>query len=82
MSTSNKLAIAALTGLFATSMLAASPSFASEGEAKNGCKGKEVVQEKASCKTADATHEKNSCKAAEKDEKNSCKGKDAEGSKK
>jgi hypothetical protein len=72
----NKLAAAALVGLFTAGALVASPSFAGEDKAactgKSGCNGKPKA-EKANCKTADGK-EKHACKGA-----NSCKGNGADG---
>ena len=77
---SNKLASAALAGLFATTVLVASNSFADDA-AKSGCHGKDGKKiEKANCKTADGKEKhackgKNSCKGQGSDGKNACKGK-------
>lgn len=73
----NKLATAALAGLFATTMMVASNSFADDS-AKASCNGKKM--EKANCKTADGKEKhackgKNSCKNQGASGKNSCKGK-------
>ena len=78
--TSKKLAAAALTGLFAAGMLAASPAFAGAGE-KSSCEGKaKAATEKANCKTAEGKEKHackghNSCKGSGGDGKNECKGK-------
>ncbi len=79
----NKLASAALAGLFATSVLVASNSFADDA-AKSSCAGKDAKKtEKAGCKTSTESKEKhsckgkNSCKGQEKGEKHSCKGKNS-----
>lgn len=70
---SNKIARAALAGLFAASVLTASNSFAADSS-KSGCNGKDGSHmEKSGCKTADGK-EKHSCKG-----KNSCKGQGASG---
>lgn len=82
MTKTQKLATAALTGLFAASMLAASPSFAAD-EGKASCTGKDHAKmEKANCKTADGKEKHackglNSCKGNGADGKNACKGKGA-----
>jgi hypothetical protein len=69
MTTTHKLASAALVGLLTAGLLAAQPAFAGEHEkgscaSKNGCKGK-------------AAAEKSACKGHDMD-KASCKGKEAE----
>ena len=80
MTTSKKLATAALAGLFAASLMAAAPAFATEGDKAN-CTGKDKAHaEKANCKTADGKEKhackgKNSCKGNGGDGKNACKGK-------
>ena len=80
MTTSKKLATAALTGLFTASLMAAAPAFANDSEKAN-CKGKDKAHaEKANCKTADGKEKhackgKNSCKGNGADGKNACKGK-------
>lgn len=84
MTSSKKLAAAALAGLFTAGMLAAAPAFAGEGEkgsckGASGCKGKSAM-EKANCKTADGKEKHackglNSCKGNGADGKNECKGK-------
>lgn len=75
---SNKLASAALAGLFATTVFVASNSFADDAD-KSSCSGK-TKMEKANCKTVDGKEKhsckgKNSCKSQGADSKNSCKGK-------
>ena len=76
MTTTKKLATAALAGLFTVSLIAASPAFANE-------EGKDTTKaEKANCKTADGKEKhackgKNSCKGQGADGKNACKGKGA-----
>lgn len=77
MTKTSKLAAAALTGLFAVSVLVAAPAFANEGKAS--CTGK-AAAEKANCKTADGKEKHackglNSCKGQGADGKNACKGK-------
>lgn len=80
MTTSKKLATAALAGLFTATLAAAVPAFAAD-EGKAGCKGKDKAHaEKANCKTADGKEKhackgKNSCKGNGADGKNACKGK-------
>lgn len=80
MTKTQKLATAALTGLFTLGIAAASPAFAGE-EGKAGCNGKDNSKmEKANCKTADGKEKhackgKNSCKGNGSDGKNACKGK-------
>lgn len=80
MTTSKKLATAALAGLLSTSFAIAAPAFAADGD-KAGCTGKDKVKaEKANCKTADGKEKhackgKNSCKGNGGDGKNACKGK-------
>lgn len=74
MTTSKKLAAAALAGLFTVGVMAGAPAFAAE-EGKDGAK-----MEKANCKTADGKEKhackgKNSCKGNGADGKNECKGK-------
>jgi len=75
-----KLAAAALAGLFATTTLVATQSFAAD-EAKSSCNGKDKAHgEKANCKTAEGKEKhackgKNSCKGNGSDGKNACKGK-------
>lgn len=77
---SNKLVSAALAGLFATTVLVASDSFADDA-AKSSCNGKDGKKmEKAKCKTADGKEKHackgmNSCKGQGKGGKNACKGK-------
>ncbi len=83
MSTSKKLAAAALTGLFTASIMTSSSAFAgSQGKASckssNGCKGN-AAKEKANCKTADGKEKHackglNSCAGNGSDGKNTCKG--------
>lgn len=78
MTTSKKLATAALAGLLTASLMAATPAFAAD-EGKASCKGK-AHAEKANCKTADGKEKhackgKNSCKGNGGDGKNACKGK-------
>ena len=75
----NKLATAALAGLLATSILAASNSFAAH-DSKSSCTGKDSKVEKANCKTADGKEKhackgKNACKGQGSSGKNACKGK-------
>ncbi len=86
MTTTTKLASAALAGLLTASLLAATPAFAGEHDkgacnGKSGCKGK-AKAEKSECKGKAAT-EKASCKGEDKaKEASSCTGKDkAEGEK-
>ncbi len=80
MKTTNKLAAAALLGLFTASVMTATPAFAGE-ENKSGCHGKDDTKmEKANCKTADGKEKhackgKNACKGQGGDGKNACKGK-------
>ena len=80
MTTTKKLATAALAGLFTASLISAAPAFAGE-EGKASCTGKDKVKaEKANCKTADGKEKhsckgKNSCKGNGGDGKNECKGK-------
>ena len=80
MKTTNKLAAAALLGLFTASVMTAIPAFAGE-ESKSGCHGKDDTKmEKANCKTADGKEKhackgKNACKGQGGDGKNACKGK-------
>jgi len=79
MTTTKKLATAALAGLFTASLVAAAPAFAGE-EGKSSCTGKDKpAAEKANCKTADGKEKhackgKNSCKGNGADGKNACKG--------
>lgn len=81
MTTTTKLATAALAGLMAVGMLVAQPALAGEHEkgsckAKSGCKGKAAAHkseskahsEKASCKGADKAKEANSCTGKDKEE--------------
>lgn len=80
MTTSKKLATAALAGLLTASFAVAAPAFAADGD-KSSCTGKDKVKaEKANCKTADGKEKhackgKNSCKGNGADGKNACKGK-------
>lgn len=80
MKNTNKLATAALLGLFTASVITASPAFAEE-EGKSSCNGKDNAKmEKSNCKTADGKEKhackgKNSCKGQGGDGKNACKGK-------
>lgn len=80
MKSTNKLAAAALMGLFAASVISATPAFAGD-EGKSSCNGKDNAKmEKANCKTADGKEKHackghNSCKGQGADGKNSCKGK-------
>jgi hypothetical protein len=91
MTTTSKLASAALTGLLTLGMLAASPAFAGEHNkgscnGKSGCKGKAAAEkseckghsaEKTSCASQDkAAAEKASCSGKAADEKASCAAKD------
>lgn len=77
MKSTNKLASAALLGLFAASLVGATPAFAGDdSQSSNGS----AKMEKANCKTADGKEKhackgKNSCKGQGADGKNSCKGK-------
>ena len=79
MKSTNKLASAALLGLFAASLVSAAPAFA--GDDSQSSTGKDNAKmEKANCKTADGKEKhackgKNSCKGQGADGKNSCKGK-------
>lgn len=76
MTTTKKLATAALAGLFTASIVAAAPVFAGE-EGKAGCNGKEkAAAEKASCNSKDMKAAEEGTKAGEK-EKHSCKGKNS-----
>lgn len=53
MKTTNKLAAAALLGLFTATVMTAAPAFAGE-DGKSGCNGKDNAKmEKSNCKTAD-----------------------------
>lgn len=82
MTTTKKLATAALTGLFTAGLLAAQPALATEHEkgacnGKSGCKGN-AKAEKSECK---GQAEKASCDGKAKDAhscngKSSCTGKD------
>lgn len=80
MTTTTKLASAALAGLLTAGLLAATPAFAGTHDkascnAKSGCKGK-VKAEKSECK-GKAAAEKASCKGkTEAKEASSCTGKD------
>lgn len=80
MKTTNKLAAAALLGLFTATVMTAAPAFAGE-EGKSGCNSKDNAKmEKANCKTADGKEKhackgKNACKGQGGDGKNACKGK-------
>lgn len=80
MKTTNKLAAAALLGLFTATVMTASPAFAGE-DSKSSCNGKDNAKmEKANCKTADGKEKhackgKNSCAGNGSDGKNACKGK-------
>lgn len=70
MTKTQKLATAALTGLFTVGMLTAAPASA----------GDQAKVEKANCKTADGKEKHackghNSCKGQGADGKNACKGK-------
>ena len=76
MTTTRKLASAALVGLLTSGFLAATPAFADEHEkgacnGKSGCKGK-AKAEKSQCK---GKAEKAGCKGENK-EASSCTGKD------
>lgn len=79
MKTTNKLATAALLGLFTASVMTASAAFAGE-DSKSSCNGKDNAKmEKANCKTADGKEKhackgQNSCKGQGGDGKNACKG--------
>lgn len=79
MKTTNKLAAAALLGLFTASVMTAAPAFAADN-AKSSCNGKDNAKmEKANCKTADGKEKhackgQNSCKGNGADGKNACKG--------
>jgi hypothetical protein len=83
MNTKNKLATAALAGLFSVGILAAGAAYAGEHESASckgasGCKGNAAV-EKAECKGASGCKtedgkEKHACKGL-----NSCKGQGADG---
>jgi hypothetical protein len=80
MTSKNKLAAAALAGLFTATVLSAAPAYAGD-EDKSGCNDKEKAQmEKSNCKTADGKEKhackgQNSCAGQGSDGKNSCKGK-------
>jgi hypothetical protein len=80
MTTTTKLASAALAGLLTAGLLAATPAFAGEHDkgacnGKSGCKGK-AEAEKAGCEGKDkATGEKASCSGKD-GEKASCAGKE------
>lgn len=78
MTTTKRLATAALAGLLTATVAVAAPAFAGE-EGKASCKGK-PASEKANCKTADGKEKhackgKNSCQGQGSDGKNACKGK-------
>jgi hypothetical protein len=83
MTTTTKLAHAALAGLLTAGLLAATPAFAGEHDkgacnGKSGCKGK-AAAEKSECK---GKAEKAGCEGKDKKEASSCTGKDkAEGEK-
>lgn len=71
----NKLAVAALAGLFATSVIATNPAFAGnhdKGSCKSasGCKGN-AGTEKTNCKSTDSK-EKHNCKSESTTDKSSC----------
>ena len=76
MKSTNKLATAALLGLFAASLTSVTPVFAGDDAS-----GKDNAKmEKSNCKTADGREKhackgKNSCKGQGGDGKNACKGK-------
>jgi hypothetical protein len=80
MTKTQKLATAALTGLFTVGLMAATPAFAGD-DSKSGCNNKTGSKtEKANCKTADgkdkhACKGHNACKGMGADGKNACKGK-------
>ncbi len=74
-----KLATAALAGLFAASVTCANVAYAGDGDSAS-CNSKN--EGKANCKTADgkdkhACKGKNACKGQGADGKNACKGKGA-----
>ncbi len=78
MKSTNKLASAALLGLFAASLVSATSAFAGDESQATG--NGNAKMEKANCKTADGKEKhackgKNSCKGQGADGKNSCKGK-------
>ncbi|MDX2113015.1 MAG: hypothetical protein SFW63_04725 [Alphaproteobacteria bacterium] len=83
MTTTTKLASAALAGLLTAGLLAVTPAFAGEHDkgscsGKDGCKGK-AAAEKSECKGH--AGEKSGCEGKDKKEGHSCSGKDGCGGK-
>lgn len=71
MTTHNKLAVAALSGLFAAGMMVSGSAFADHHTA-DATKSTSTATEKHACKT-DAKTEKSSCKTEATTEKHACK---------